>query len=89
MTERIVFSKDSRISQKEADVILAEEKAAYQKRGQELAEMRLELDGEEIIVKSRPKSNISRVRRITGYLSSQNNFNDAKKRELADRRAHD
>lgn len=33
-------------------------------------------------------ANISRVRRITGYLSDVANFNDAKKAELAARRSH-
>lgn len=50
--------------------------------------MELGLDGEEIIVKATEKSPIRRVRRITGYLSSIDNFNDAKVAECRSRVTH-
>lgn len=76
------------ITQQEIDMILAEETRAYESRGKCLGELNLELSGNEIIIHSSPVSNITRVRRITGYLSNQNNFNDAKRSELRDRVKH-
>ena len=76
------------ITQAEIDMILAKEAAAYESRGKRLGELNLELAGDEIVVHSSPVSNITRVRRITGYLSNQNNYNDAKRSELRDRAKH-
>lgn len=76
------------ISQEEIDMILAKEAQAYESRGKRLGELNLELAGDEIVVHSSPVSDITRVRRITGYLSNQNNFNDAKRGELRDRAKH-
>ena len=76
------------ITQAEIDMILAKEAAAYESRGKRLGELNLELAGDEIVVHSSPVSDITRVRRITGYLSNQNNFNDAKRSELRDRAKH-
>ena len=76
------------ITQAEIDMILAKEAAAYEARGKRLGELNLELAGDEIVVHSSPVSDITRVRRITGYLSNQNNFNDAKRDELRDRVKH-
>lgn len=47
----------------------------------------LSLDGEDVLVKPHYDS-IVRVRRITGYLSTLPRFNDAKKKEVADRTTH-
>lgn len=38
--------------------------------------------------KINPQAHITRVRRITGYLSEMKNFNDAKQEELSDRYKH-
>lgn len=52
-----------------------------------LVELELALDGDYVVIK--PKYNtISRIRRITGYLSEVNNFNHAKKSEEHDRVKH-
>lgn len=52
-----------------------------------LVELELVLDGDYVVIK--PKYNtISRIRRITGYLSEVNNFNHAKKSEEHDRVKH-
>jgi hypothetical protein len=48
----------------------------------------LEIDGDDVIIKAIEKSPIRRVRRITGYLSVQENFNDSKRAELKDRVSH-
>ena len=47
----------------------------------------LSLDGEDVLVKPHYDS-IVRVRRITGYLSTLPRFNDAKRKEVADRTTH-
>ena len=52
-----------------------------------LVELELALDGDYVVIK--PKYNtISRIRRITGYLSEVDNFNPAKKSEEQDRVKH-
>ena len=52
-----------------------------------LTKVELSLEGAEVLI--RPRYNtISRVRRITGYLSTIPKFNDAKKAEARDRVAH-
>jgi hypothetical protein len=80
---------DPRITRGEIDTILVEEKMIYAAARKELGTVELTLDGsDEITVKSTEKSPIIRVRRITGYLSKIDNFNDGKKAELADRTTH-
>lgn len=87
MTQVKVMASEG-IAQQEIDMILAEEAKMYEAQGKQLGELNLELVGDEIVIHSSPVSNITRVRRITGYLSNQNNFNDAKKAELRDRVKH-
>lgn len=87
MTQVKVMASEG-ISQQEIDMIMAEEARMYEAEGKQLGELTLELAGEEIVIHSAPVSNITRVRRITGYLSNQNNFNDAKRAELRDRVKH-
>ena len=53
-----------------------------------MAEVNLTLENDEIIIKSYAASPIKRIRRITGYLSEEHNFNDAKQDELRDRITH-
>ena len=76
------------ITEQEIEEILAAEQKSYQAEGKKIAKIELMLDGEEIVVKSVAKSPIRRVRRITGYLSDEQNFNDAKRAELKDRKSH-
>lgn len=52
-----------------------------------LVELVLALDGDYVVIKPRYNT-ISRIRRITGYLSEVNNFNHAKKSEEHDRVKH-
>ena len=48
----------------------------------------LDEDTQEYIVQAFKKSPITRIRRITGYLSDFNNFNEAKRQEADNRFAH-
>lgn len=80
---------DKQISRNEVDAILAEEMALYEQRGEELAELSLTLDTVgDITIKSYKKTPIKRIRRVTGYLSEEHNFNNAKHQELNDRIKH-
>ncbi|SHF18682.1 anaerobic ribonucleoside-triphosphate reductase [Desulforamulus putei] len=77
------------ISQIEVDDIIREEELRYAARGKELGEIEIvEISPEELEVRSRAKTTIKRVRRITGYLSTVDRFNDAKQAELVDRVVH-
>ena len=67
---------------------VAEEKLLWEDQKKQLGKIELCLDGEEVIVKASEKSPIRRIRRITGYLSSIDNFNDAKVAECIDRTKH-
>ncbi|HML33901.1 MULTISPECIES: anaerobic ribonucleoside-triphosphate reductase [Sporomusa] len=79
---------DSEITEEEIRAIVAEELQLWKKRNKELAQVQLKIEGEEIIVKAVERSPIKRVRRITGYLSTEDRFNSAKQAELSDRHAH-
>ncbi|GAB6180973.1 hypothetical protein JCM14036_22920 [Desulfotomaculum defluvii] len=77
------------VSQKEIDTIIAEDKERLEAKGKELATIEISVvSPEELEVKTWAKSDIRRVRRITGYLSTVDRFNDAKQDELSDRVVH-
>lgn len=85
----IQIHADKHITKDEINTILSEEMALYAKRGEELAELSLTLDAaDEIVIKSYKKTPIKRIRRVTGYLSEEHNFNNAKHQELTDRIQH-
>ena len=67
---------------------VAEEKDLWEAKNKQLGQIELRLEGEEVVVKATEKSPIRRIRRITGYLSSFDNFNDAKAAECTDRTKH-
>lgn len=79
---------DPKISQTEIGFIVAEEQKLYLAQDKILAEIELTLENDEIIVKSYEASPIRRIRRITGYLSEEHNFNAAKQSELHNRVSH-
>lgn len=79
---------DSDITEEEIREIVAEELGLWKKRGKELASVQLSIQGDEIEVKAVERSPIKRVRRITGYLSTEDRFNSSKQAELTDRIAH-
>lgn len=79
---------DPSITSEEIAQLVAEEKRLWGNQNKVLAEVKLILDGEEIVIHAVERSPIRRVRRITGYLSSIDNFNDAKAAECKDRANH-
>lgn len=72
------------LTEKETEEIMLQEMEHWQKQGKEVCRIEIHL-----IVKSYPKQEIRRVRRITGYLSDVKNFNDAKKAEMSERVSHE
>ena len=79
---------ESEITEEEIREIVAEEQEIWKRKGKELAAVQLSVHGDEIEVKAVERSPIKRVRRITGYLSTEDRFNPSKQAELSDRRAH-
>ena len=88
MIDNVKVSYAAELTRDEAVEIVLAEIEAWEKTGKELASVDLKLDGDEIIIKATEKSPIRRVRRITGYLSNMENFNDAKQAELSQRYQH-
>lgn len=84
----IKVNYDEGISKEELANYVNEEKEIYKTKGKTIASMEVKLDGDEIEIASSEKSPINRVRRITGYLSTIDRFNDAKRAELTARVAH-
>ena len=76
------------LTQEEIIQFVTEEKRLWESRNKMLGTLELGLDGEEIILTATEKSPIRRIRRITGYLSSIDNFNDAKVAECTERTRH-
>jgi hypothetical protein len=83
----VIIQADEAISESEIRQILAEERIAWLAKSKTLGRMELTLDGDEIVIKAFERSPIKRIRRITGYLSTEDRFNTAKQAELGDRRA--
>ena len=79
---------DPILTNEEIMLFVAEEKRLWESNNKKLGQLELGLDGEEVIVKGTEKSPIRRVRRITGYLSSIDNFNEAKVSECTERTKH-
>ena len=79
---------DPVLTPEDIQYFVAEEKRLWKDKNKQLGHLELGLDGEEVILKATEKSPIRRVRRITGYLSSIDNFNDAKAAECRSRVTH-
>ena len=79
---------DPTLTNEEIMLFVAEEKRLWESNNKKLGQLELGMDGEEVIVKGTEKSPIRRVRRITGYLSSIENFNEAKVSECTERAKH-
>ena len=79
---------DPRLSREEINQYITEEKQLWDSRNKQLGQIELSFEQDEVVVKATEKSPIRRVRRITGYLSSIDNFNDAKVAECTDRAKH-
>lgn len=88
MIENVVVEFPEAITQEEAAVYVKQELELWKTKGKMLGKVTLQLDGDDVVIKAVEKSPIRRIRRITGYLSEQHNFNDAKQAELKERFVH-
>lgn len=88
MLDSVPIYVDDHISEAEAKQYAADEIRLWQAKGKKLAHIRLQLDKDEVIITGAERSPIKRIRRITGYLSSTDHFNDAKRAELEARVRH-
>jgi len=88
MMNDVLVDMPEGMQEKEAKQYVAEELQNWKNKGKILGKMILEIDQDEVVIKAFEKSPIRRIRRITGYLSEQTNFNDAKQAELAERVVH-
>lgn len=88
LIDGIKVTADPEITADEIQEIVAEEQLLWRRKGKALAAVTLRVCGEEIEVKAVERSPIKRVRRITGYLSTEDRFNSAKQAELSDRYNH-
>lgn len=79
---------DQGVTDEEIESILAEEIESWKAKGKQLGMVELKVEGEDLVVCAKEKSPIRRVRRITGYLSTIDQFNDAKRQEERSRIAH-
>ena len=88
---KVIIDGDVNITEKFKNDIIAEEVHYWQSQDKEVGEVRISKNKDndaKVIIASLPKQKIKRVRRITGYLSAVENFNDAKRAELNDRAVH-
>jgi anaerobic ribonucleoside-triphosphate reductase activating protein len=88
---KVIIDGDVNITEKFKNDIIAEEIHYWQSQDKEVGEVRISKDKDndaKVVIASLPKQKIKRVRRITGYLSAVENFNDAKRAELNDRAGH-
>jgi len=76
------------LSDHEIETVVNDEIKLWASKNKTLAAVELSVEDDNILVTATEKSPIRRVRRITGYLSNMENFNDAKQAELAQRKTH-
>ena len=88
MMNDVLVQMPEGMNEEEAKQYIMEEIQNWKTKGKKLGKVVLELDQDEVVIKAYEKSPIRRIRRITGYLSEQTNFNDAKQAELAERVVH-
>ena len=88
MVNQVAVEYDSALTVAEMTSIVEDELKMWKDNQKELARVELTLDGDNVVVKAVEKSPVRRVRRITGYLSNMENFNDAKQDELGARYKH-
>jgi len=88
MMNDVLVQMPEGMNEQEAKQYIMEEIQNWKTKGKKLGKVVLELDQDEVVIKAYEKSPIRRIRRITGYLSEQTNFNDAKQAELAERVVH-
>ena len=88
MVNQVAVEYDPSLTVAEMTSIVEDELKMWKDNQKELARVELTLDGDNVVVKAVEKSPVRRVRRITGYLSNMENFNDAKQDELGARYKH-
>ena len=88
LVEGVYVEHPAQMTSEEAMYYAEEEIGLWREKGKQLERVEIETDGNYVVVKAREKSPIKRIRRITGYLSEVNNFNDAKRAELSSRITH-
>ena len=88
IVDGIKVTVDEGITTDEIEDIVRREKNLWSANGKQISTIDLKLDGDEIVLTAVEKSPIKRVRRITGYLSNIESFNDAKQAECRDRVSH-
>lgn len=76
------------LTEKEIAEIVDQEIEIWRQAGKTLAEVRVSRSEDGIMVESLERSPIKRLRRITGYISSLDSFNYAKRTEARDRVSH-
>lgn len=76
------------LTEEEFQTICAEEVEIWKAKQRAISSIDISVDGDELVVFTREKSPIKRIRRISGYLSELSSFNDAKRTETADRVGH-
>jgi anaerobic ribonucleoside-triphosphate reductase activating protein len=76
------------IEQEEAYTYVFDEIDLWKAKKKHLLSVTIEIDEDELVIRTDEHSPIKRVRRITGYLSEVDNFNPAKKSELSSRIMH-
>ena len=75
IVDGIKITADEGITSDEIEDIVQHEKNLWRADGKQIATIELKLDG---VLAAIEKSPVKRVRRITGYLSNIESFNDAK-----------
>ena len=85
LIDDIIVKAQEGVTQQEINIEVAKEKEIWAAKGKKIASINVTIEGDELVIKSVERSPITRIRRITGYLSSEDKFNDAKRAELNDR----
>lgn len=88
MLDNIIVMYADDMSDYEAVYYAKKERDIWQAQGKKISTITIDIDGEEVVISAKEKSKLTRIRRISGYLSSTVNWNDAKVHELADRESH-
>lgn len=88
LIDGILVEADCSISEDEVIQIVAEERVRFLAANKVLGRLELKINNNEIVIHAWSKEPIRRVRRITGYLSTIDSFNDAKQAELKARVTH-
>ena len=77
------------VSLAEANVLVSKEVALNDPQERKITYIEItEVSSEEVDIEVTTEGAVKKLRRITGYLSDINNFNDPKRAELADRLVH-